>query len=84
MQQYNSVITGVSNGVEGNKNFVIGYLNKLEVNNNWVLVDNFDGKADGSLLISKYVIQLNMTQYFIVDPRMTMSSINDFKNKWLL
>ncbi len=51
MQQYNSVITGVSNGVEGKKNFVIGNLNKLEGNNNWVLVNNFDGKADGSLLI---------------------------------
>lgn len=51
MSQYESVITGATNSVDGKKNFVIGNLNKLEGNHNWVLVDSFDGKADGSLII---------------------------------
>jgi hypothetical protein len=53
----------------------------MEGNNNWVLVDNFGGNVSGSLLINKYIIELNMTQYFLANPKMTVSPITDPKNR---
>ena len=81
LSEYSAVTTGAQNAANGQKNVILGNYNKLEGNHNWVLVDNFNDSVNGSLLINKYIIELNMTQYFIVNPKMTMSPIYDAKNK---
>jgi len=56
LAQYNNVIAGSGNSVNGNKNLVIGSYDNIDGSNNWVFVSAFTGKINGDLLIGDWRI----------------------------
>jgi hypothetical protein len=60
VEQYNNVIIGEDNVVNGTKNFVVGSKDNLNGNNNWVFTSDLKLKTveDGVLIIGNYLIEL--------------------------
>lgn len=56
--QYNNVIIGENNKIDGNNNVVIGSRNSLTGNNYWVFDSDINSHAneDGVLIIQNYLI----------------------------
>jgi hypothetical protein len=54
LAQYNNVIVGTGNTVNGSKNFVIGNYDNIEGSSNWVFVSQFTGKINGDLLVGNW------------------------------
>jgi hypothetical protein len=51
MSQYNNVIIGQNNSVNGSKNIIVGSYNTFSGSNNFVFVEQFTGTANGDLLL---------------------------------
>lgn len=80
LAQYNNVIVGTGNTVNGSKNFVIGNYDNIEGSNNWVFVSQFTGKINGDLLVGNWRVQLDKSKYIIWSPRFAISFLNEEKN----
>ena len=58
--QYNNVVVGAKNKVNGKSNLVMGNNNKINGNKNWVFDSNvnINGIDDGVLIIEHYLIEM--------------------------
>lgn len=58
LYQYNNIVIGSGNSVEGNNNMVIGSQNSLVGDNSWVFASDFssDELQSGVLIIEIYLI----------------------------
>ena len=56
LRQYNNVIAGSGNSVNGRKNVVIGKYNNINGENNWVFISKFKGTINSDLLIGQWRI----------------------------
>jgi len=56
VSQYNNVILGQGNSIDGSKNVIVGNYNTLKGSNNYVFIEKYSGQANGDLLIGKWRI----------------------------
>jgi hypothetical protein len=56
VSQYNNVVQGEKNSVDGSKNVIIGNYNSIKGSNNYVFIEKYIGQANGDLLIGKWRI----------------------------
>lgn len=88
--QYNNIIVGNNNAVNGNSNVVIGSRNSFTGNNDWVFASDYQSTdpQTGVLIIDNYLIELNEIFKISYNPReairclKTQDSNNHFRGFW--
>lgn len=81
LSQYNNVIVGSGNTVNGSQNIIVGNYNSINGINNFVFINNFTGSINGSLLLSKWKIDLAKKELIRINPSWAIFFINDDENK---
>lgn len=56
MNDYNNIMDGSTNFIDGVNNIVMGSKNKINGKNNWIFTTNYDQKSDRVLVIDKWKI----------------------------
>jgi hypothetical protein len=88
--QYNNIIVGNSNAVNGSSNVVIGSRNSLTGSNDWVFASDYHSTnpSEGVLIIEVYLIELTDMLEITYNPRRVIHCIkqeesnNHFRNFW--
>ena len=80
LSQFNNVVAGGANKVNGHKNIVIGNYNNIEGSSNWVFVSAFTGKINGDLLVGEWRIELDKANLILINTRLAISFLNEAKN----
>jgi hypothetical protein len=88
--QYNNVILGNDNEVDGTSNVVIGSRNSLTGSNDWVFASDYHSAdpQEGVLIIENYLIELNEMLKISYNPKAVIHCIKKadsnthFKNFW--
>jgi hypothetical protein len=81
LAQFNNVIAGAANSVNGDTNIVIGNYNDIEGSNNWVFVSNFKGNINGDLLVADWRVEIDKSRQILISPRRAISFIDESRNQ---
>lgn len=75
------MVVGSGNTVNGSQNIIVGNYNSINGIDNFVFINNFTGSINGSLLLSKWKIDLAKKELIRINPSWTIFFINDEENK---
>ena len=84
MTQYDNVILGNNNSVDGHKNVIVGSYNDIKGSNNFVLIEKFVGQANGDLMVGKWKIQIDQKQLILINASLAISYTNENENRQYL
>lgn len=58
LSRHNNVVVGNGNTINGSQNIIVGNYNSINGVDNFVFISNFTGSINGSLLLSRWKIDL--------------------------